>query len=218
MISNQVIGALDVQSLEANAFSQDDVSTLSTLADQVSIAIQNARLYEETQQSLARSQALYQQFTQSGWSQFKQAQKLTGIRRSKSSTTILREPLATDDLNSKNALDLPINLRGQQIGSLQVHATDNRQWTQDEVDIATAIIERAAIAMENARLLDDAQRRAARQQIISEISDSVGSSTDMAEILRSAVQELGRKMGGAEVVLELGADKASGEKPIEQHE
>lgn len=207
IISNQVIGALDVQSLDANAFLQDDVSTLSTLADQVSIAIQNARLYEETQQALAQSQALYQQFTQSGWSQFKQVRKLTGIRRSKSNATILREPLAPDDFNGENAMDLPINLRGQKIGSLQVHTTDNRQWTQDEIDIATAIIERAAIAMENARLLDDAQRRATRQQIIGEISDTVGSSTNMEEILRNAVQELGRRMGGAEVVLELGIEQ-----------
>ena len=103
-------------------------------------------------------------------------------------------------------MDLPIKLRGQKIGVLKVRSSKQRQWSQDDIDIATAIIERAAIALENARLLDDAQRRASREQIIGEISTTVSSSTDMEEILRSAVQELGRKMGGAEVVLELGAD------------
>lgn len=72
--------------------------------------------------------------------------------------------------------------------------------------MAQASAERAALALENARLLEDAQRRAAREQVIGEISATVSSSSDMEEILRSAVQELGRKMGGAEVVLELGAD------------
>ena len=206
IVSNQVIGALDVQSVEPNAFSQEDVNTLSTLADQVSIAIQNARLYEETRQALAQSQMLYQQFTQTGWKHFTHAQKLTGIRRNKANTILLREPLATDSFKGNGILDLPIKLRGQKIGVLKVRSSKQRQWSQDDIDIATAIIERAAIALENARLLDDAQRRASREQIIGEISTTVSSSTDMEEILRSAVQELGRKMGGAEVVLELGAD------------
>lgn len=209
---SQVIGALDVQSRDVNAFSQEDINTLSTLADQVSIAIQNARLYEETRNALAQSQALYKQFAQTGWSQFTQSQKLTGIQHNKTSTTILREPLATDSFDGGSTLDLPINLRNQKIGSLKIRASDDRQWTQDEIDIASAIIERAAIAMENARLLDDAQRRATREQIIGEISATVSSSTDMAEILRSAVQELGRKMGGAEVVLELGSENSNYEE------
>jgi GAF domain-containing protein len=42
---------LDVQSTEPNAFSQEDIAILATLADQVSIAIQNARQNEETQSS-----------------------------------------------------------------------------------------------------------------------------------------------------------------------
>jgi GAF domain-containing protein/HAMP domain-containing protein len=216
---NQVIGALDVQSLEANAFSREDISTLSTLADQVSIAIRNALLFEETNQALAQSQALYQQFAHAGWRKYTRLHKLTGIRRSKASATLLREPLSAEDLNGKISLDLPITLRNQKIGSLKVRSSDNHKWTQDEIDIASAIIERAAIALESARLIDDAQRRATREHIIGEISASVGSSTDMEEIMRSAVQELGRRMGGAEVVLELGSDRAveenlNEEKPL----
>ena len=191
----------------SNAFSQQDISTLSTLADQVSIAIQNARLYEETQKALTQSQSLLQQFTQKGWSHFTHTQKLTGIRRSKAKATLLEEPLtADDDLSGNNTLDLPINLRGQKIGALKVKTPDERQWTQDEIDIATSIIERAAIAMENARLLEDAQRRATRERVIGDISSSISTFSDMEGILRTAVQQLGRRMGGADVTLELGAD------------
>ena len=210
-VGNQVTGALDVQSLEPNAFSQEDIETLSTLADQVSIAIQNARLYEETQNALAQSQVLLQQFTQTGWSEFKRTQKLTGIRRSKAKVTLLNEPLAPSELNDGNILDLPINLRGQKIGSLKMSAPDKRQWTQDEIDIASVFLERAAIALENARLLDDAQRRAIRERVIGDISASISTFSDMEGILRTAVQQLGRRMGGAEVELELGADLESEE-------
>lgn len=206
IISNQVIGALDVQSVEPDAFSPEDVNILSTLADQVSIAIQNAHLYEETQNALAQSQLLLQQFTQRGWSEFARTHKLTGIRRSKAKITLLKEPLAADELNHINTLDLPINLRGQKIGSLKMSAPDGRQWTQDEIDIASVFIERAAIAMENARLLNEAQRRATRERVIGDIAASINTFSDMEGILRTAVQQLGRRMGGAEVVLELGGE------------
>ncbi len=47
---NQIIGALDVQSNDVRAFSADEVSVLELLADQLSIAIQNARLYGQTRE------------------------------------------------------------------------------------------------------------------------------------------------------------------------
>ena len=216
IINNKVIGALDVQSVEADAFSQEDVNTLSTLADQVSIAIQNSRLYEETQEALAQSQILLHQFTQAGWSEFTRKQRLTGIRRSNSKATLLKEPLAADKLNNDNNLNLPINLRGQKIGALKVSAPENREWTQDDIDIASAIIERAAIAMENARLLDNAQRRATRERVIGDISASISTFSDMEGILRTAVQQLGRRMGGAEVTLELGYEQNGSQEENEQ--
>ena len=59
----QVIGALDVQSTEPNAFTQEDVNILSTLADQVSTAIQNARLYDESREALAQAETVSRQLT-----------------------------------------------------------------------------------------------------------------------------------------------------------
>jgi GAF domain-containing protein/HAMP domain-containing protein len=203
MIGNQVIGALDVQSLEPNAFSHEDIETLSTLADQVSIAIQNARLYEETRRALGEYQTLYRQFSQSGWSQFKNTQKPVGIRRSKSSNAIFSEPLPVDTLNGSNTLDLKINLHGHKIGSLRVQPADNREWTQDEIDIATAILDRAALALENARLLDDAKRRATREQVIGEVSSKISSAINLDSILQTALREMGRILPGAEISIQV---------------
>jgi GAF domain-containing protein len=56
---NLVIGALDVQSEKANAFSDDDVETLQVMADQLTAAIQNARLFEQTQRRLMEQATLY---------------------------------------------------------------------------------------------------------------------------------------------------------------
>jgi PAS domain S-box-containing protein len=46
-LKDRVIGVLDVQSAELNAFTQADVSTLEIIADQLAIAIENAKLYQE---------------------------------------------------------------------------------------------------------------------------------------------------------------------------
>lgn len=51
-ISNKVIGALDLHSKEINAFNQDDVTVLQILADQIAIAIENARAYELSQKAI----------------------------------------------------------------------------------------------------------------------------------------------------------------------
>ncbi len=49
-IGNKVLGVLDIESAEVDAFSEADLFTAQTLADQLAVAIDNARLYEETRQ------------------------------------------------------------------------------------------------------------------------------------------------------------------------
>src|SRR5690606_5585504 len=52
-LGQTVIGALDLQSKNPNAFNQDDVTVLQILADQIAIAIENARAYELSQKAIA---------------------------------------------------------------------------------------------------------------------------------------------------------------------
>ncbi len=67
-VGEQVIGALDVQSTESAAYDQEDVDLLSALADQVAIAIENARLFDESRQALREVQAVHRQYLQQEWS------------------------------------------------------------------------------------------------------------------------------------------------------
>ena len=204
-IVQETIGALDLQSVEPNAFSQEDVEVLSILANQVAIAIQNAQSFEAARQAAQDAENAYLQLTGQAWSQAIRRRQVRGYHFDGVGTKSIIS--MTTSTNGEASLQIPVRLRGQEIGKLKLSSRErDRNWTQDEVAMAQASAERAALALENARLLEDAQRRAAREQVIGEISATVSSSSDMEEILRSAVQELGRKMGGAEVVLELGAD------------
>ncbi len=51
-IGKRTVGALDLQSKEVDAFAPDDIAVLQTLADQVAVAIDNARSYELAQQAI----------------------------------------------------------------------------------------------------------------------------------------------------------------------
>jgi PAS domain S-box-containing protein len=55
-IGGESVGVLDVQSPQKNAFDENDVMVIETLADQIAVAIENARLYEKLQQELAERQ------------------------------------------------------------------------------------------------------------------------------------------------------------------
>jgi len=217
-VGDEIIGALDVQSTEPNAFFQEDINILSTLADQVSIAIQNAEQFEETRRVLNESEVLSRQFIQMGWQQFTKRKNLLGIRHTGARTSLLhrqngkesQEDLFTREQarpNSRGAvLSLPIKLHGEVIGSVDVRAPDNRPWDQDELDIVTAIIERAAIAMENARLLAESQKRAAKERIIGEISAKISMQSEIDELLKTAAQELGHNLPGAEIAIQFTKD------------
>ena len=217
-VGDEIIGALDVQSTEPNAFFQEDINILSTLADQVSIAIQNAQQFDETRKALNESEILSRQFVQAGWQQFTKSRNLLGIRHTGARASLLHrrngrekpDNLFDGNLAQWNtrgaALSLPIKLRGEVIGSVDVRTPDSRPWDQDELEIVTAIIERAAIAMENARLLAESQKRAAKERIIGEISSKISMQSEINELLKTAAQELGRSLPGAEIAIQLNKD------------
>ena len=214
-VGEEIIGALDVQSVETNAFSQDDINILSVLTNQIGIAIQNARQFEETRKALRESDLLSRQFVQTKWQQFTKSRKLTGILHTGAKTSLLyskngndngKDPLGTGQLKAGERgarLSLPLKLRGEVIGSVDIRASDDREWDQDELEIITTIIERAAFSMENARLLEESQKIAAKEHTIGDISSKIGAQSDVNELLKIAVQELGRTLPGMDIAVQL---------------
>ena len=219
-VRGHVIGALDIQSTQTDAFSQEDISVLSTLADQIAIAIENARLFGQAQKALSDAQATYEKYVQQSWNSFVQQARHTGFIfdgkqvmpfDSQSKRDYVKPAIQTGSLSlekSSETIAVPIKLRGQTIGFLDIRSKKGeRMWTRDELTLLEAAAERAALALENARLVETAQRRAARERAIGDISSKIGAVSSFEYILQTAVEELGRKIGGAtEVTLEIGND------------
>lgn len=215
---NEVIGVLDVQSMEQNAFNQEDIRTLSTLADQVAIAIQNAQLFAEQERILRETQAIYSRDFKSGWARFMRTQNISGINRRNMRNTLLAAPMEIpgameairsgrvyqSNINSPSMLTIPIKLRERTLGVLHIKSEDNQTWTEDEMDIISAIMERAALSIENARLLEDSRLIAEREHAISDISTKIGSDTQIEQILKTVARELGAQLSGTQITVEIG--------------
>jgi len=76
----QTIGVLDVQSTEAGAFLDEDLEVLTALANQVSIALENARLLTEAREAYAQVQQVYNEFTRTEWSRIVSRTRQPGFR------------------------------------------------------------------------------------------------------------------------------------------
>ena len=208
MSGSQIIGALDVQSAERSAFTDEDVQMLSLLANQVSLAIENARLFEETRRALAESEAVSRQAIREAWAKLPDEQKLLGYRYTLTGAAPLNKPLDLSEHNSTpvNAgqtettrIVVPIELRGEAIGSLIVQAPSILDLDEDQLDLIRAVAERVAISAENARLFDETTRRADRERTVSEITGKIRSVNDPQTMIQIAIDELRNVLGASRV-------------------
>ena len=205
VIRNEVIGALDVQSEQSNAFSEEDIQVLSTLADQVAVAIQNARLFEQSKEALKELETTFQRYIRNEWGQYMTVSTVKGYRAQEAGLEPIRESLQTNSNKAKKRFihEVPVILRGVTIGNLDIDLGKQlEEYTQEEIAIIQATAERVALALEGARLLEISQRQAAKEQQISEITAKIGASVNMRNVLQTAVEELGKSIPGSEIVIQ----------------
>ncbi len=194
-----VIGALDVQSTESNAFTEEDTDILNTLASQVSIAIRNAQLFDETQRSTTELQTLLQKDASEQWRRVLQSQHRPGYYYD----GVSLRPLERSTVKESDAMLIPIKVRGQVIGNLGIRPPAGRPLTAHEIDIIRAVSERLAISAENIRLFEDSQTRAVKEKIIGEISAKISTSINLENILQTAVEELGQVLNDSQISIRL---------------
>lgn len=218
---NDTVGVLDVQSIRAGAFSNEDLQVLTALANQVAIALENARLLTEARAALVQVQEVYNEFTRAEWGRIVSRAEQRGFRYQAGHIQVLEKALKNDEVNSAvesgsivanrmnvseegpASVAVPVKLRGEVIGVLHIESNDpNKTWQEDEISLVQAVAERAAFAMENARLFQDARRRAAKERLISEATAHISSALSVENILHTTAEELERVLGGSEVLIQ----------------
>ncbi len=220
-VNEIVIGVLDVQSDQPEAFDQNDLATLQIMADQLAAAIDRTRLLEEREKTLGRLEQAYQQYTEAGWRKLT-AQYLDtpGYRFQGTTLTPISQcpPEARETLEKGRLAVLerykapserpysivasPVRLRGKTIGVLNVKI-DSDTVSKDLVSTIEEITARIAIALENSRLIAETQVRADRERAITELTGRISANVETEDILRVTAQELGRILGDAQVTFRL---------------
>lgn len=212
----QIIGALDVQSAQPNAFQEQDIRLLQTLADQIAVAIQNARSYEALQELVEKSQKTSAAYLQDAWSILQADGAKLGYKATGDEVAPLMRPwmnpynhkaltekqtVAESGVNA--TLAVPIRLRGEVIGVLDIHTRSEHEWDEDEVDIAEAAADRLSLALETALLIKSTQRRAEIERGISQIAARLQETPDIEVLLRIAAAEIQQAFRLPEVIIQL---------------
>jgi GAF domain-containing protein len=218
-VGARLIGVLDVQSDKINAFDQNDVTIMSILTDQLAIAIERTRLLQESGQNAAALELALRAQTSRAWRDYiARSRQAHGYRYEGVQVEPLMEP---DELILKGIASskpvivkkeagrqgcvaaIPVQLRGQTLGVL------NLQFTTDQISAETMrLLEEAAnrlsLALENARLVEDAQRLASQEQQINIITGQIQQSTNLETILQNTIRELGKTLGVPKTFVQIG--------------
>ena len=213
IIGGQLIGVLDVQSEKTSAFIPQDIDVMTTLANQVAIAIENARRFSETNRALAEERTVYGQYLRQAWQQTPLETKIAGYQYVNAQVRPLLESLNRPEINSaitsgemvvqtgeNPALAIPLKIRDETIGVLNISSsTPSRVWNENELVVVQAVAERVALALENARLFEETTRRADRERTVSEISTHLRSVSAPEIMLQTALEELKRALGANDI-------------------
>ena len=220
-VGNHVIGVLDVQSVDEGAFNEENVRILQTLADQLATAIENARLFQEMSQTVRELETVYRQYTREAWTSLKSHAAESGgkpvsdyrYRGLAIETTLEPNSEASEALKSgrtvlkselgESALAIPLRLRGQTVGVVNLRF-EGQELPAEAVNTYEEITNRLVLVLENARLLQEAQQSAKREQQINLISTQIRSSPTTDSILRNTVRGLGNALGASRTFIQLG--------------
>ncbi len=216
-VGGKIIGALDVQSTQEAAFSEDDVATIKVMADQIAISIDNARLISESQAATDAARRAYGDVSQSSWRALLQQQSSSQGYLSIGDGDVL--PISADATpeysqaiqtgqpvlaNEGMTVYVPIKSRDLIIGAIRLDKPDDSDpWSADDVAAANTLADQLSTSLDSARLFQDINRQAIKERAISEISSKISASINLENVFETAAREIGRTFPGTEVLVQL---------------
>ena len=188
----QSLGALAIEATQPGSIETAEVETLELIAGQLSTSLENARLFEETQRSLSQLDSLYQRQSAESWDQL-----LSMLGDDKLVThaefTSPRYPDAVVD--GGDTLEAQISVRGEIVGKLGILGEKPGDWTEDEREIVQAVADEVAVALEQARLLEEVQRRAAQLETAAEVARDATGLLDIDTLVKRTANLISQRFG-----------------------
>ncbi|MBN1667444.1 MAG: GAF domain-containing protein [Anaerolineales bacterium] len=223
---NRVLGALSVQSTQVGAFDDETIAILQTMADLVAVAIDNARLYSETEVALQSTRRAYGELSRQAWLELISTKRQLSFRSDRSGTVPLREdwypamraawlegrsisPEADGQTgNGDFPLAVPIRVRDNVIGVIHTHKSRSQgRWTEEEIKLVESVIEQLGVTLDSARLYEETQKQAQSERLIGEVTARMRQTLDIESVLKAATRELRTALDLAEVEIRMGTPR-----------
>jgi GAF domain-containing protein len=224
IIGERVIGVLDMQTHQPAAFGEPDLLTFWVLADSVAVAFENGRLFQETQEAIARLQRYQSEDAIAAWRQALARRHMqvgfsyasgetqpvgsTGNGKPVSGLDIAAAPGSAPDgqpdLSALQGVTQVLGDNGDYLLLAPVSAGGTRlgaltfqrssPWSDEAVRLVASVVDQLDLALSNARLLEETRLRARQEAARSEIVGRIRAMTSTDAILRNAAEELGRAL------------------------
>jgi GAF domain-containing protein len=194
---SRVLGAFTIQSKEAQAFDENDIAILQSIADGLAVALENASLFRQTTANLEEISRLHQQYLGESWAEVLESGEM--VSHTYVNTGYKAVPLALQNLHQ---IVKPLLLRGQLIGSITLETSRPALTVEEDLFIDT-IAPQAAQALENLRLMEELQRNAQRDRFLADLSGEIWASTDPETILKITISELVNNLEAVEGSIQL---------------
>ena len=217
----RVLGAVTVQSSWPGAFDETVIAVLQSMADQVAVALDNARLFAESQSAVETTRRAYGELGRRGWAEVLSTHTNWGYRYTNQSVAPVEGDWRPEMLEAIQAgemlesgteeptLAVPLKVRDQVVGALRLSkGVEGGDWTTEEMALLETLTEQLGMALESARLYQDTQRRAARERLVNEITARIRSSMSLEAVLNSAVREISQLVDANYAAIDLELDKA----------
>lgn len=230
-VGGRIIGALDLQSAEPNAFGEDMIPALQALADQLAVAIQNAWLFEQAEKNLREMRELSGEIVHRSWAEFlgeapeAERRQIVGPEspglynlRSRIVERVLsrgRLIVSSGQDGVPSFIAVPIVVRGEVVGVLGVEPDGTQAWTQRDREMMEGIADRTAAAVDNARLYLQARRAAERERLVGDIAGRLQRAPNLKLLLESAARELSNALRTDNVYAEISLEHPLARQPQE---
>ena len=216
--AGKVLGVLDVQSTLAAAFTQEDITILQLLADQLAVAIDNAYLFTENQKALTEARnaleaarRAYRDLSREGWRDLARVTKTFAYRADQNGITPIIEDLSPAlkhtasvghlTLPASDTLAVPIKIQDHIAGVVRFKKGEEAAWSAEEINLIETLTNQLGSALESARLYKETQTSLVRTEALYQIGRTAIATNKTEELLQSVADTIAGTLPAERVLL-----------------
>jgi GAF domain-containing protein len=174
---------MTVQSNKVNAFDENDVLILQSVADSLSISLENAASFQKNQKALEDIRILNRAYIKQAW--------WDPLDVDQNLKLDFENPQAIESPINPNTIEIPLLLRDEKIGKINLEIEGSELPTETR-EFLNTISSQTIVALENARLIEESHMAALQEQQLNVLTQQFTRASSIEEILRTAVIELGK--------------------------